>query len=98
MATFASTQETSGGADHDAIQTPVEELACADPRDGARVQALMYRLHAAIAGHFGEAEMILAKAGMEEQAQRHASSAPAGRGRATERNDRDHAGPSTWFG
>jgi hypothetical protein len=98
LAASAGTRGTSGGVDHDAILAPVDELARADPRDGPRVQQLLYRLHAAIAAHFGEAEFILATAGTEEQSPRPGPSAAASWRRATERSHPDHTGPSTWFG
>jgi hypothetical protein len=98
LVAFARTRGASGGVDHDAILAPVDELARADPRRGARVQELLYRLHAAIAGHFGEAELILASEGMEEQAQRHGSPVAAGWPRAGGRSDRGYTGPSAWFG
>ena len=98
LAALARTRGTVGGVDHDAIVAPVDALARADPRDGARVQELLYRLHTAIAEHFGEAEMILATAAIEEQSHRHGSSAAASWRRATERSHRDYTGPSTWFG
>ncbi len=98
LAAFAGTPGTFGGVDHDAILAPMEELARTDPRDGARVQELLYRLHAAIAGHFGEAELILATAVKEERSPRRASPPRASRPRATERSHRDYAGVSAWFG
>jgi hypothetical protein len=39
-----------------------EELAQVDPADGARMRELLYELHAAIARHFGEAELMVASA------------------------------------
>jgi hypothetical protein len=85
---------TSGAADHDAILAPVDELTRADPRDGARVQELLYRLHGAIARHFGEAEVILASAGSEKR-----PPSPGASGRyVSARSQRAHTGPSTWFG
>lgn len=98
FAAFARTRGAAGGVDHDAILAPVDELARADPRDGARVQGLLYRLHAAIAGHFGGAELILATAGMEERSPRRGSPPLAGWGRATKRSHRGYTGPSAWFG
>jgi hypothetical protein len=98
LAVFVRTRGTSGGVEREAIGAPVDELARADPRDGALVQELLYRLHAAIAGHFGEAELILASAGMEEQSPRRGSSTAASWRRASESSDRDHTGPSSWFG
>jgi hypothetical protein len=98
LAAFSRTRGTSGAVDHDAILAPVDELARADPRDGAHVQELLYRLHAAIAGHFGEAELILATEGMEEQSQRPGSWADTSWRRPSERSQRDHTGPSIWFG
>jgi len=53
--------------DHDAIVERIDDLAHADPRDEARVQMLLYRLHAAIAGHFGEAELSFAAASESER-------------------------------
>lgn len=97
-AAFARTRETSGWVDHDAILAPVDELARADPRDGARVQELLYRLHAAVARHFGEAELILSTAGLGDQSPKPGSLTAASRRRATKTSHRDHTGPSAWFG
>jgi hypothetical protein len=82
-------QETT---DHQAIVAPVDELAHADPHDGAHVQELLYRLHAAIAGHFGDAEVILASTVTEP---------PPGRGGSLEARAgslSEKVGPSRWFG
>jgi hypothetical protein len=84
--------------DHDAILAPVAELTHADPQDGARIQTLLYRIHAAIAGHFGEAELILAPAQLEEPAPRHGASPGSSDLHASERGHRYHPGPSAWFG
>lgn len=79
----------------DAIVVPADELADADPRDAARVQALLYRVHAAIAKRFGEAELMFAAA--EERPIRQVSvSAPADPYRQESRRKRE--GPSQWFG
>jgi len=98
LAAFAGTRGTSGGVAHDAILAPVDELARADPQDGARVQELLYRLHAAIVGHFGEAELILVTAGKEERSPRRGSPPAASGRRATKKSHRDYAGASAWFG
>ncbi|HEY4828095.1 MAG TPA: hypothetical protein VIH85_15070 [Solirubrobacteraceae bacterium] len=82
----------SGGAlrlpDHDAILAPLEELDRVDPADGARVQELLYRLHAVISGHFSEAEVMLTSMGDDEPA-------PRTGGRFVRR---EYARPSAWFG
>jgi hypothetical protein len=84
--------------DHETILAPVDELARADPRDQARVQELLYRLHAAISGHFGEAQLMVASAAAEEaplmQRRSVATSAPS----ATDTSEPDHPVPSCWFG
>lgn len=46
--------------DHDAIVQRIDELAHVDPGDRVRVQSVLYQLYAAIAGHFGDAELMLA--------------------------------------
>ena len=53
--------------DHDAIVERTDALAHVDLRDAAEVQRLLYRLHAAIAGHFGEAELTVAAASESER-------------------------------
>lgn len=53
--------------DHDAIVERIDDLAHVDLRDAAQVQRLLYRLHAAIAGHFGEAELTVAVASESER-------------------------------
>ena len=80
------------------ILAPADELARTDPRDQARVQELLYRLHAAIACHFGEVQLMVASAATEEPppAQRRpaATSAPS----VTDMSEPDHPTPSCWFG
>lgn len=99
LASFAGAPGGSGVADHDAILAPVDELARADPQDRARVKELLYRIHAAIAGHFGEAELILAAAGIEERPLRHRAASLDASGRLSSgSSQRAHVGLSTWFG
>jgi hypothetical protein len=83
----------SHGADHDAILAPINELARANPEDPARVQELLYRVHTAIAGHFSEAEVMLAGLGNDEEP----SARPLQSGPARGVGD-DCTGPSAWFG
>jgi hypothetical protein len=64
--------------DHDAIVERIDELAHVDPRDGARVQELLYRLYGTTAGHLGEAELMVASAPDEESLPTRRRSAPAG--------------------
>ena len=73
-------------ADHDAILASLEGLERVNPASAARVQKLLYRLHAAIAGHFSEAELMLTSTGEDELLLR----APFAR--------REYVGPSAWFG
>ena len=84
---------SAGVTGHDAILAPIDELASANPQDGARVQELLYRVHAAVAGRFSEAEVMLAAVGDEDE--------PA-RGAARPRPGRVGGGgdmrPSPWFG
>jgi hypothetical protein len=94
LTALARTPGASGTAGRGAILAPVDELTRADPKDGARVQELLYRIHAAVAGRFGEAELMLASAGIEEPPRHGASPDPS----AGERSPGDHTGPSTWFG
>jgi hypothetical protein len=54
--------------DHDAIVERIDDLAHVDLRDAAQVQRLLYRLHSAIAGHFGEAELTVAAASESKRA------------------------------
>ena len=98
-------RETPAGApraardtDHEAILAPVDELAHADPRDGARVQELLYRLHAAIAGHFGEAELMLAATTVETPPRIHGMSSGARARSDSNIDEREDVGPSRWFG
>ena len=53
--------------DHDAIVERIDDFAHVELRDAAQVQRLLYRLHAAIAGHFGEAELTVAAASESER-------------------------------
>lgn len=84
--------------DHQAINAPVDELAGADPHDGARVQELLYRLHAAVAGHFGDAEVILASTVAEKPPGTHRRSIEASEGSLSDTGEREQRGPSRWFG
>lgn len=70
-------------ADHDAILAAVEALERVNPASAARVQKLLYRVHAAIAGHFSEAEVMLTSTGGED---------------AVVFVRREYVGPSAWFG
>lgn len=83
---------------HETILAPAEALARADPRDQVRVKELLYRLHAAIAGHFGNAQLMVASAAAEEPPaaprQSAATSAPA----VTDMREPAHSTPSCWFG
>ncbi|HTX10283.1 MAG TPA: hypothetical protein VME22_16800 [Solirubrobacteraceae bacterium] len=82
-----------GAADHDAILGPLDELARANPADGAQVQILLYRVHAAISGRFSKAELMLASIGEDEQLM---TRAPRITGERFAR--REYAGASRWFG
>ncbi|HUA49998.1 MAG TPA: hypothetical protein VMA77_32500 [Solirubrobacteraceae bacterium] len=82
-----------GAADRDAILAPLEALARVDPADASRVQALLYRLHAAIAAHFSEAELMLASMGEEGLPAR-----PGPRIRARQMVAVECTHPSAWFG
>lgn len=81
--------------DHDAIVAAVDELEHADPENGPLIQQLLYRLHDAIAGHFGETEVILAGAVAEELPPRRRITSPTGWGAPGEPA---RVGPSYWFG
>jgi hypothetical protein len=83
--------------DHDAITAPVDDLGRADPRDGVRVQQLLYRLYAAIASHFGEAELLVAATVVEEPPILGVS-VPTSARSANDALGRESAGPSRWFG
>jgi hypothetical protein len=96
--TFGRAPAACGATDHDAILVPVEELTHADPRDGTRVQELLYRIHAALAGHFAEAELILASAAVEGRPPTRDSSLRESGREAGERSLQGHTGASTWFG
>jgi hypothetical protein len=84
----------AGVGDHDAILAPLDELAGANPSDAARVQRLMYQVHSAIAGHFSQAELILAS--MSDEDYELASRAPRITGGRFV--TREYARPSAWFG
>ena len=84
--------------DHEAIIAPVDELAHADPCDGARVQELLYRLHAAIAGHFGEAELLLDSTVVEKPPRMQGVPIEASARSETDIDEREDMGPSRWFG
>jgi hypothetical protein len=88
----------TGPTDHQAILAPVDELAHVDPHDGARVQELLYRLHAAIAGHFGDAELIFASTVVEKPPGTHRRSIDASADSPSDTGGRKHIGPSHWFG
>jgi hypothetical protein len=80
------------------ILTPAEELARVDPRDEARVQALLYRLHAAIASRFREAEVIVSSAAADEPPPMQHRSRPPDAWSAPDPGERDRFTPSGWFG
>ena len=84
--------------DHEAILAQMDELAHTDPRDGARVQELLYRLHAAIAGHFGEAELMLAATAAESPPRIHGMSSGARARSDSDIDEREDVRPSRWFG
>jgi hypothetical protein len=94
---FGDAPQASDVAGHDAILALADELTRANPEDGGRVQELLYRVHAAIAGHFGEAELIHASMGGEEPLVASPSVGVRERSLA-ETRARVHTGPSTWFG
>jgi hypothetical protein len=77
----------------DPILVPLDELAQVDPSDVVRVQQLLYRVHAAIAGQFSEAELMLASMGDDADLVQRAPRIT--RGRFAER---EYAGASRWFG
>jgi hypothetical protein len=89
----AVTDVLLGSADHDAILAPLDDLAQANPSDAARVQSLLYRVHAAIAGHFSKAELMLASMGDD-------IGPVPGPPRITGSRftEREYAGASRWFG
>ncbi|HYB29635.1 MAG TPA: hypothetical protein VEF89_23700 [Solirubrobacteraceae bacterium] len=78
---------------HDAILARLESLARVNPTDAPRVQAVLYRLHAAIAAHFSEAELMLASMIEEGLPTR-----PGPRIRAREMVAVERTHPSAWFG
>lgn len=80
-------------ADHDAILAPLEQLERVNPANAVRVQKLLYRVHAAIAGHFSEAELLLSSTGEDDEP---TARAPRIGGERFMR--REYAGPSAWFG
>jgi hypothetical protein len=89
----AVTDAMLGSAERDPILVPLDELAQVDPSDVVRVQQLLYRVHAAIAGHFSEAELMLASMGDDADLVQRAP-------RITPRRfaEREYAGASRWFG
>lgn len=89
----AATDVMLGSADHDAILAPLDELARVNPADVVRVQQLLYRVHAAIAGHFSEAELMLASMGDDADLVQRPPRITGGRF-----TEREHAGASRWFG
>jgi hypothetical protein len=105
----APATQAAGLAGHDAILAPIDELVDANPKDGARVQELLYRVHTAIACRFGEAELIHASMPDEEPPAIRAS--PLGPGPSVGKlgtrspalfvgmpGRRVQTGPSAWFG
>lgn len=89
----AMTDVMLGSPGRDPILEPLDELAEVNPTDVVRVQQLLYRVHAAVAGHFSEAELMLASMGDDaDLVQR--------RPRITGRRfaEREYAGASRWFG
>ena len=89
----AVTDAMLGSADHDAILARLDELAHANPSDAVRVQQLLYRVHAAIAGHFSEAELMLASMGDDADLVQRPPRITGGRFAK-----REYAGASRWFG
>ena len=83
--------------DHDAIVERVDELASADPGDAGRVREHLYRLHAAIAGHFGEAELMVASASDEGSPPIARRSEPISGWPSAGTAEGEYA-PSPWFG
>lgn len=89
VAAVAGDERTSRRTrDHDAIVERIDELARVDPRNGVRVQELLYRLYAAIADHFGEAERMVAWASDEGPTS----------ARSATRTGAGDVTPSRWFG
>jgi hypothetical protein len=94
MVSVAAVMDVSvGSADHEAILEPLDELARANPSDAVRVQSLLYRVHAAIAGRFSEAELMLASMGDDVDVAPRAQRITGGRFA-----QREYAGASRWFG
>jgi hypothetical protein len=89
----AVTDVMRGSADHDAILAPLDELAHVNPADVVRVQQLLYRVHAAIAGHFSEAELMLASMGDDADLVQRPPRITGGR-----LTERPYTGASRWFG
>jgi hypothetical protein len=89
----AVTDRMLGSADHDAILAPLDELARVNPSDVVRVQQLLYRVHAAIAGHFSEAELMLASMGDDADLVQRPPRITGARVA-----EREYAGASRWFG
>jgi hypothetical protein len=56
----ARVADLARASDHDAITAPADELIRADPRDGVRVQGTPVWVYAAVASHFGEADLLAA--------------------------------------
>jgi hypothetical protein len=82
----------AGAADHEAILAALDELVRVNPANAARVQELLYRVHAAISAHFSQAELMMTSISDYEP-----SSARVGRitGRLM---TLEHSRPSAWFG
>jgi hypothetical protein len=89
----AVTEVMVGSADQDAMLAPLDELARTDPSDAVRVQALLYEVHAAIASHFSEAELMLASVGDDADLVQRRPRITGGRF-----TEREYAGASRWFG
>jgi hypothetical protein len=91
--TATVTGVTLASAGDDAIAAAIDALDRANPSDAPRVQRLLYRVHAEIAGRFSRTELMLASIEDDELP-------VAGTGRITGRRIvRDEsAGASTWFG
>ncbi len=84
--------------DHDAIVERIDELAHGDPQDGAQAQELLYRLHGAIADHFGDAELMLASASDWGWSPPRRQPVTMSSLSAEGARERDYVGPSPWFG
>jgi hypothetical protein len=61
-------------------------------------QELLYRLYAAIAGHFGGAQLMVASAVAEDLPPMHRRSVATSAPSVIDTGERDHPTPSGWFG